>query len=62
VSRFGRLWAWLGLLLVLDVVLPWFVLTRVEQMRGAFLFWTLWAAVAVASAFVVLLRWREVTR
>ncbi len=61
-SRFGRLWAWLGLLLVLDVVLPWFVLTRVEQMRGAFLFWTLWAAVAVASAFVVLLRWREVTR
>lgn len=61
-SRFGRLWAWLGFLLVLDVVLPWFVLTRVEQMRGAFLFWTLWAAVAVATAFVVFLRWREVTR
>jgi hypothetical protein len=62
VSRFGRLWAWLGLLLVLDVALPWFVLTRVEQMRGAFLFWTLWAAVAVATAFAVFLRWREVTR
>jgi len=61
-SRFGRLWAWLGFLLVLDIVLPWFVLTRVEQMRGAFLFWSLWAAVAVATAFVVLLRWREVTR
>jgi len=61
-SRFGRLWAWLGFLLVLDIVLPWFVLTRVEQMRGAFLFWTLWAAAAVAPAFVVFLRWREVGR
>jgi len=61
-SRFGRLWAWLGFLLVLDIVLPWFVLTRVEQMRGAFLFWSLWAAVAVVTAFAVFLRWREVTR
>jgi len=61
-SRFGRLWAWLGFLLVLDIVLPWFVLTHVEQMRGAFLFWTLWAAAAVATAFVVFLRWREVGR
>ena len=61
-SRFGRLWAWLGFLLVLDIVLPWFVLTRVEQMRGAFLFWSLWAAVAVATAFAVFLRWREVAR
>ena len=61
-SRFGRLWAWLGFLLVLDIVLPWFVLTRMEQMRGAFLFWTLWAAVAVVTAFAVFLRWREVTR
>ena len=55
-------WSWLGVLVVLDIVIPWFVLTHVERMAGAFLFWTIWAAVAIASAFVIFLKWKEVER
>ena len=61
-TKFAQAWAWLGLLVVLDIVIPWFVLTRVEKMSGAFLFWTVWTAVAIASAFVIFLKWRGVER
>ena len=53
-------WTWFGLLLALDVAIPWYVLTSVEKMSAAFLFWTIWAAAAVISAFIIFLRWSEV--
>ncbi len=53
-------WVWFGLLLALDIAIPWFVLTHVEKMSAAFLFWTIWAAAAIASAFIIFLKWREV--
>ena len=53
-------WAWFGLLLALDIAIPWFVLTHVEKMSAAFLFWTIWAAAAIISAFIIFLKWREV--
>jgi hypothetical protein len=53
-------WVWFGLLLALDIAIPWYVLTSVEKMSAAFLFWTIWALVAIASAFFILLRWKGV--
>jgi hypothetical protein len=53
-------WVWFGLLLALDITIPWYVLTSVEKMSAAFLFWTIWALVAIASAFFILLRWKGV--
>jgi len=61
-TKFTWAWVWLGFLVALDVVIPWYVLSHVEKMSGAFLFWTIWAAVVVASVFFILRRWREVQR
>jgi len=55
-------WIWFGFLLALDIAIPWFVLARVEKVSGAFLFWTIWAAVAIISAFVIFRRWRGVEK
>jgi hypothetical protein len=62
VSKSAWAWTWFGFLLALDIAIPWFVLTHVEKVSGAFLFWTVWVAVAIASAFFIFLRWREVRR
>jgi len=61
-SKTGWAWVWFGFLLALDIAIPWFVLTHVETMSGAFLFWTLWVVVAIISAFVIFLRWKEARR
>lgn len=61
-TKFARAWIWLGFLLALDIAIPWFVLTRVEKMSGAFLFWTVWAAAVVVSVFLVFRKWKEVER
>jgi hypothetical protein len=53
-------WIWFGFLLALDVAIPWYVLTSVEKMSAAFLFWTVWVLAAIASAFIIFLKWREV--
>ena len=53
-------WSWFGFLLALDIAIPWYVLTSVEKVSGAFLFWTIWVVVAIISAFVILRRWRGV--
>ena len=37
-------WLWLFLLLILDILIPWFVLSSVQKMSGAFLFSTVWGA------------------
>jgi hypothetical protein len=59
-SKFAWAWTWFVFLLVLNIAIPWFVLTHVEKMSGAFLFWVVWVAVAIISAFVIFLKWREV--
>jgi uncharacterized integral membrane protein len=53
-------WVWFGFLLALDIAIPWYVLTNVEKVSGAFLFWTVWAAAAIISVFIILSRWRGV--
>ena len=53
-------WVWFAFLLALDIAIPWFVLTNVEKISGAFLFWTIWVVAAIITAFVILLKWREV--
>ena len=55
-------WTWFAFLLALDIAIPWFVLTRVEKVSGAFLFWTVWVVVAIISAFVIFRKWREAER
>jgi hypothetical protein len=55
-------WIWFAFLLALDIAIPWYVLTCVESVSGAFLFWTVWVAVAIISAFVIFLKWKEVER
>jgi len=61
-SKSAWAWIWFAFLLALDIAIPWYVLTRVEKMSGAFLFWTIWVAVAIISAFVIFLKWKEVER
>ncbi len=59
-SRFALAWAWLILLVALDIIVPWFFLSNVARMSGAFLFWTVWILFAILSAFIVIANWREV--
>ena len=59
-NKLALAWAWLGFLVILDIAIPWFLLRNVEALSGAFLFWMVWAAVAIASAFIIFVRWREV--
>ncbi len=61
-SKLAWAWTWFALLLALNIAIPWYVLTNVEKMSGAFLFWTVWVAVAIISAFFIFLKWREVKR
>jgi hypothetical protein len=60
VTKSAWAWVWFAFLLALDIAIPWFVLTSVESLSGAFLFWTVWVAVAIISAFIILLKWRGV--
>jgi hypothetical protein len=59
-AKFTWAWVWFAFLLALDIAIPWFVLTHVEKMSGAFLFWTVWVVAAIITAFVIFLKWREV--
>jgi len=52
-------WVWLVALLVADIVFPWYVLGGQAHFSGAFLFWVVWTAIAIASMFLLFLRWRE---
>ena len=61
-TKFTWAWIWFAFLLALDIAIPWFVLTNVEKMSGAFLFWMIWVVAAIITAFVIFLRWREVER
>jgi hypothetical protein len=61
-SKMGWAWVWFGFLLALDIAIPWFALTHVEKMSGSFLFWAIWAVAAIASAFVIFLKWKEAKR
>jgi len=56
-------WVWLGwfiFLLVLDLVIPWVVLSSAPKTSGALLFWPVWALVAIISCFMLFLKWKEV--
>mgnify|MGYP001083487624 CR=1 FL=1 len=59
-SKMGWAWVWFVFMLVLDLVIPWAALTHVQKMSGAFTFWPIWVAVAIASAYVVFTKWKEV--
>jgi hypothetical protein len=61
-SKLAWAWTWFALLLALNIAIPWYVLTNVEKMSGAFLFWTIWVLVAIISAFFIFLKWKEVKR
>ncbi len=61
VKKAFRGWlGWFVFLLVLDLVIPWVVLSDVPKASGALLFWPLWALVAVISCFIHFLNWKEV--
>jgi len=59
VSKSRIAWAWLALLVVVDLALPWGVIGTSPRFSGPFLFWVVWTLVAIASMFVLFLRWRE---
>jgi len=61
-SKTARAWAWFIFMLVIDVVVPWIVLTHVEAMNGAFLFWIAWVIVVIISAFAIFMKWQEVAK
>jgi hypothetical protein len=50
---------WFSFLLLLDYTVPYTVLSGVNKVYGAFLFWNLFALTAIASIFVLLWKWRN---
>ncbi|NLE95898.1 MAG: hypothetical protein GX600_09525 [Dehalococcoidia bacterium] len=59
ISKSRIAWGLLCGLLVIDFLVPWFVLRGWESFTGAFLFWVIWPAVAIAGMFFFFLRWWE---
>ena len=55
-------WVWFAFLLALDIVIPWYALTNVQKISGAFFFWIVWVVVAIISVFFIFLRWRGVEK
>jgi hypothetical protein len=56
------LWGWLAwfvFLFLVDFFVPFRLLAEVPSVAGSFLFWILWVVAAIASMFVIFLRWRE---
>jgi uncharacterized membrane protein YhaH (DUF805 family) len=55
-------WWWIGwflFLFLLDFLIPFQYLMKVPRLSGSFLFWIIWILVAIASIFVMVLRWRD---
>lgn len=60
-KRSFRGWlGWFIFLLVLDLVIPWAVLSSMPKTTGALLFWPIWVFVAIISCFILFLKWKEV--
>jgi len=56
------LWGWVCwflFLIIIDLTIPFHILKGIQRVRGSFLFWIVWMAVAIASMFAIFLRWRE---
>jgi uncharacterized membrane protein YhaH (DUF805 family) len=55
-------WWWIGwflFLFLLDFLIPFQYLMKIPELSGSFLFWIIWILVAIASIFVMVLRWRD---
>ena len=50
---------WFIVLFVADFTIPFHALKDVGKVSGSFLFWIIWVVIAIASMFVIFLRWRE---
>jgi len=51
--------SWFGLLLILDLMVPFVFLKDTPAFTGSFLFWVIWIMVAIISMFVIFLRWQD---
>ena len=56
-TKSALVWLWLGLLIAVDLVVPWLIIGQEATFLGPFLFWVVWTVVAVASMFVIFRRW-----
>lgn len=55
-----RAWAgWFLFLFVVDFSVPFLFLRDISTLAGSFLFWVVWAMVAMASMFAIFLPWRK---
>ena len=55
-------WRWIGwfvFLFLLNFLIPFQYLKQIPRLSGSFLFWIIWVGAAIASMFVMLLRWRD---
>lgn len=50
---------WFLFLLLLGFGLPFLLLEGVTSLAGSFLFWTVWALVAIVSMFAAFLQWKD---
>ncbi len=50
---------WFGVLLLIDVLFPFYLLVDVPHVKGSFLFWTCWTLVAIGSMFIIFLKWQD---
>lgn len=58
-GSFGGWVTWFVFLLVLDFIFPFLILKNYPTLTASFLFWVLWVIVAIASMFIIFLRWQE---
>lgn len=59
-STARRLWTWVFIILVLlAYVVPFTVLSGVQKVYGAFLFWTLFAVAAIGCMIMITGNWRD---
>ncbi|MFW5976585.1 MAG: hypothetical protein ACOCQS_01425 [Bacillota bacterium] len=50
---------WLVILVLSAYIVPYYVINDVEKITGPFLFWTIYAIIAIISTLIIINKWRN---
>ncbi|MFW5998439.1 MAG: hypothetical protein ACOCP5_01650 [Halanaerobiaceae bacterium] len=50
---------WLIILVISAYIIPYFILKDIDKITGPFLFWTIYALLAIISTFMIINKWRN---
>ena len=55
-----KIWViWLLILVLSAYIVPYFIINDVQTITGPFLFWSLYAVIAIISTFKIIDKWRN---